>query len=548
MSKKITLAYSSWKDVIKLHIFPVLATLGHKLGYSWKSLGRSFLGKSVLIAQASHISGSFNTKQSEKKLDIYFLSMLGNYTHNIMIDIALAWGLIQRGHNVSMVLDDMCLPITEAKRNGEENRWDIISARGYLFGKRYFDAAGLKVIYLSDVVDKEAEVDVTEFQSIVDASILKHYRVGVISESLPNIESKRDLIKTSVAYTSQLGSYLLSLNPDRIILNHGIYSTWGPPFEILNKHNIPIVTYSKTKRKKTEKFNWNSTADWWDVSEEWERVRGEELTVAQHQKIDKYLASRVKHEDDVLVYNFGEKESKQQTFNRFGLDPLLPVFSLFTNVLWDAASAQREIVFDNPINWVFETIEYFLDKPHIQLIVKIHPAEVVIGTNQPFSELINERFEYIPANIVIIEPQENVNSWSIYEITSMGLVHTTTAGMELPLLGIPCAVVSRTHYRGKGFTIDVNSKEEYFNLLSSYSPKQPDKNKLMALSKRYAHLLFERYQIPFEIFDEITYTDVRSFNFDNIKELFEIPHFEYIIDAIIHKKPFLTDIRIEDKR
>ena len=107
-------------------------------------------------------------------------------------------------------------------------------------------------------------------------------------------------------------------------------------------------------------------------------------------------------------------------------------------MLWDAASAQREIVFRNPIEWVFETIEWFASHPEKQLIVKIHPAEVVIGTNQPFAEMIRKKIPELPSNVRLIEPDEKVNSWSIYKVTDLGIVHTTTAGMELPLLGIPC--------------------------------------------------------------------------------------------------------------
>ena len=47
-------------------------------------------------------------------------------------------------------------------------------------------------------------------------------------------------------------------------------------------------------------------------------------------------------------------------------------------------------------------------------------------------------------------------------MTDLGIVHTTTSGMEMPLVNVPVVVVSNTHYRGKGFTIDVENKEDYF--------------------------------------------------------------------------------------
>src|SRR6185437_6739251 len=131
--------------------------------------------------------------------------------------------------------------------------------------------------------------------------------------------------------------------------------------------------------------------------------------------------------------------------------------------------------------------------------------------------------------------------WSIYQVTDLGIVHTTTAGMELPLVGVPCVVVSKTHFREKGFTLDIDSKESYFNYLNDFKRENIDRDNLKMLSQRYAYLLFERYQVPFDVFDEVKWTDVRSWKFSSIDELFKIPFFRNIIDSIINKKDFLTE-------
>jgi hypothetical protein len=255
------------------------------------------------------------------------------------------------------------------------------------------------------------------------------------------------------------------MKPDRVIMSHGIYCTWGPARERLLAENIPVLTYAEAKKKDTHKFNWTNSADWWDVSQEWELVKDTPLTLEQEYSIDSYLQSRRNHSQDYRIYNFGEEETINQTLEHLKLDPDKPTFLLFTNVLWDAASTGREMAFANPIDWVTQTIEWFLKHPEKQIIVKIHPAEKVIGTNQPFTSIIAQHFPEIPDNVKIIEPQDNVNSWSVMRVAQLGLVHTTTAGIELALDGTPCVVVSRTHYRGKGFTIDVDSRDEYFGIL-----------------------------------------------------------------------------------
>jgi hypothetical protein len=120
-------------------------------------------------------------------------------------------------------------------------------------------------------------------------------------------------------------------------------------------------------------------------------------------------------------------------------------------------------------------------------------------------------------------------------------VHTTTAGMELPLLGIPSIVVSKTHFRGRGFTIDLNSKDAYFDYLSQFKKENVETERSKILAERYAFLLFERYQVPFEVFNLDEKRGVNFWRFNSISELFKIDYFEDIIDSIIKRKAFLTE-------
>lgn len=529
------------KDKIKSNVFPPIAGALNSVGVSWGKLGRSKLASATLIAQGRKIAKTIRPENIEKPLNIYFLTMLGGHTHNVSVDIVLAWGLQQKGHTVHFIIDDQSMPITEEKKAGFENRWQELSARSFNFGYKYITACGFKVSGISEIVDINHDRNISDFTSVIEAGLLKHFKVGVINDKLKGVNEKKKMLEESAKISALIGDYLVKQSDaDRVIMSHGIYPTWGPAFQILIENKIPVVTYGKTKRKRAEKFNWNATGDWWDVSEEWEKVKNIPLNEKQQTKIDHYLKTRITHSEDVLIYNFGELEEKELTIKRFQLDPKKLTYTLFTNVLWDAASAQREIAFKNPVEWVIETIEWFKNHPEKQLIVKIHPAEKVIGTNQPFAQLILELME-LPGNVRLIKPEEKVNSWSIYKVTDLGLVHTSTAGMELPLVNVPCVVVSKTHFRDKGFSVDIKSKEEYFAYLENFDPSTINIEKGKSLAERYAYLLFERYQMPFEVFDEISFTNVRSFTFNTIDELFEKPYFNHIIESIIHKGQFLTE-------
>lgn len=525
------------KDRLKIYIFPGLLRFLHKIGFSWETLGKpTFFNNSVMLAQAKYL-GHLTIDKIDKPQNIVVLLMLSESKFHLYIESLLALGLKKKGHNITFIIDDNTLPIQEFKRRGNENNWDEQTKTAFAFASKFLETIGLEYVAISEFIKDAPKLNYDgKYAPVLEASILKHYKVGVVTDDLPDIKNRTELFKKAIAITDYIGKKLIALKVDKVIMNHGIYSTWGPPYQVLDAHNIPILVHSRAKKKYAQVFNWNKTGDSWDVTDEWNRVKDIELTDAQLTEVKDYIDTRIMHKDDVTVYNFGEKTGKEETVKKLGIDKSKPVYTLFTNVLWDAASAHREITFKNPVEWVIETVKWFNGHPEKQLIVKIHPAEVIAGTNMPFYDIIQNAVTP-RENIKIIKPDAEINSWSVYDITDLGLVHTTTAGMELPLVDKPCVVVSQTHYRGKGFTIDVNSIAEYFKVLGNFNINDYDlvKNKKEAL--KYAYLLFIRYQTPFEMFYERKPSDFRGYRFDNIDDYFGYGNYDDLIDKIIYNKP-----------
>ncbi len=525
------------KENFKLAVLPSIAKLLHKIGVSWKTLGYSKINQYTVFAQSEVLHNDkwkSQIDQADKKMNIVFLTILGGHIYNMNIDLALANVLRARGHNVKFILDDSRFPISQLQNSKNEESWVKLNLKNYLWGKKFIDIWNFPVNWVSEY--KKSYSGDLAFDEVLEASLLRHYKVGVLNDDLPRLEEVTNMTHESISISASLGQELSDLKPDAVIMSHGIYAMWGPAYQILRQNNIDVLTYGRGKKKGTSKFNWNCTADWWDVTEEWKSLSKRELTVSEESEIDSYLESRIEQKEDVFIYNFGDLESRQKTLKRFNLDENKTTYTLFTNVLWDAASAQREIVFTNPVEWVIDTIEWFRDNPDKQLLIKIHPAELVIGTNMKFVDIINNNIKDLPPNVILIDPSEKVNSWSIYSVTDLGIVHTTTVGMELPLRGIPCVVVSRTHYRGKGFTVDLDSKNEYFDYLQKFKKSMSLDQHIIKQAKKYAYLLFERYQMPLDLFDEKVSTDVRALKFNSIEELAQKPTISKVVKAIENKQ------------
>ena len=71
-----------------------------------------------------------------------------------------------------------------------------------------------------------------------------------------------------------------------------------------------------------------------------------------------------------------------------------------------------------------------------------------------------------------------------------GLVYSSTAGLEMVLAGKPVIVAAQTHYRSKGFTIDVESPGEFIAALNHLLVDSLSMSPDIVLARRYAYLFF----------------------------------------------------------
>ena len=176
-----------------------------------------------------------------------------------------------------------------------------------------------------------------------------------------------------------------------------------------------------------------------------------------------------------------------------------PLALLATNVLGDSLTLGRQRITHTMAEMIVKTIGYFNHHPELQLVVRVHPGELKThGTSM--IDVINEAYAELPENIHIIRPEDKTNTYDLMEIADFGVVYTTTVGMEMAMSGLAVIVTGKTHYAGKGFTLDPQTWQEYEHLLDRISqnpaaarltPEQLEKAWL------YAYLFFFEYSLPF---------------------------------------------------
>jgi capsule polysaccharide export protein KpsC/LpsZ len=131
--------------------------------------------------------------------------------------------------------------------------------------------------------------------------------------------------------------------------------------------------------------------------------------------------------------------------------------------------------------------------------VRVHPGEL-LGAGQPSVEVIESALPELPDHVLVIPPEAKVNTYDLIELADVGLVYTTTVGLEMAMSGIPVVVAGRTHYRGKGFTHDPESWAAYVAIIRELL-ESPERHRLsqqqVDLAWRYAYVFFFDFPRPY---------------------------------------------------
>ncbi|MCU4754406.1 hypothetical protein OB919_20940 [Halobacteria archaeon AArc-curdl1] len=182
------------------------------------------------------------------------------------------------------------------------------------------------------------------------------------------------------------------------------------------------------------------------------------------------------------------------------------VVGLFTNLIWDASLEAKEGAYSDPFEWLETTLDWFESNPDELLVIKTHPAEGKHGTNQQVSTWIRDYCGTLPENIILLEPDSEVNPYEMIRDIDVGIVYNSIIGLEMAYEGIPVIVAGDPHYRDLGFTHDATNPDDYTEYLDELS-QGFDTSSTERLARRYAHYFFERKHIPVEFYEsEGTYS------------------------------------------
>lgn len=345
-----------------------------------------------------------------------------------------------------------------------------------------------------------------------------------------------------------------AINPDIIYSNDSFYYPFSILEEIAKRRDIPFYN-AYGYRKDTYTYAMNaSTLSMKNLDSAWKRFSKHELDAEESKFIADYVSNRRKGSDMLLNTADPFLSAKQIHAESIHgvIDKGKKTALMATNVTWDAATLDRDIVFDNIVDWVLYTIDWFANNKEWQLIVRTHPGE--ISKNIPEARericaiVLKEYDDALPSNIILVDGDAPLSIYDLFEDTDLGLVYTSTVGLEMCCNGIPTIVVADAPYREKGFTYDafnVKEYEEKLDKLTKISLSDEQKKRIKEQAEKFFLLYYFVYMLP-NPFYKFTYEEGVKMIMKESEDLLPGNNqiWDYLCESILEKKAIISEERI----
>lgn len=418
--------------------------------------------------------------------------------------------------------------------------------------------------YVTPVLREEtnrlvAQMDLADYRNMVfDGMPVGHWASDVIRNNhmvgddslVPDLPGQvRHFFYNILLMIEGCRKALQDIRPDVIVSNDSYYYQWAILEELSRRQNIPFYSHWQGGRRMGWCYAHNEPAMELNLSRYWPVFSKIDLLPFEERIVDDFLAARPTGGTMTLNTADPTKNSDNHAIEK--IDFSKPTVLLAANVIWDLAALNREIQFNDMIDWACQTIEFFREHPEWQLIIKPHPAELnknLPATRQLLAEEIANRILQLPPNVVICSPLTKLSVYDLIPHVRFGLVFTSTVGLEMACRGMAVVTGGVSVYHDMGFTFDPPTAQEYFKTLQVLM-KAPEVTALneerSTLARKFLYLYLFRYYTSLNLFDH-SFTDHPTLLIHDARELMPGANdvLDYVCDTIVAHQPIVSEDRL----
>lgn len=331
--------------------------------------------------------------------------------------------------------------------------------------------------------------------------------------------------------------------PDIVLLVNGKSLLYSYMYEVARLNNIQTTTWEEGMYFDTSVVLANNlkAIDFPVEPEIWEEIKKYQFPEEELKKVEVYFDKWKKQEATSYKYYDNAIEDFEKICKELSIDRSKKIISAFPNIIWDTNALDRELAFESMMDWLYCTIDFVQKNQGHLLIIRAHPGEIRlrVNTRSKVKDLIIDKYGTIPENVKIIEPESEISSYEIARNSGYCTLYTGTLGIELALMGMKPIICGTPFYFNKGFSNDVYSKNDYFEILSGRKELvQPNQE----LLKKFMYIVLYKLVKQPEFF--VGYNGhpqnpvVRINTFKNFPE--SMPVVNDIVESIVGNKSFIS--------
>ncbi len=459
---------------------------------------------------------------------ILIATSVGGDLHMISVESLLAVALTLRGASVHILLCDGVLPAcfwcdatfypndSYFVKNGPKKD---LCRTCFPFAQSLLQPLGLIVHRYSNLLEETNFEEAESLGNTIPLSDIEGYTFDGIAvgehalagalrffaraslENEPNGEAiLRRYFKAALLTTWATRRLLQTYNFECAAFNHGIYVPQGVIGEVARASGVRVVNWNPAYRKQCFIFTHHETYHHQLIAEPTSNWENMPWTAKMEKRLMNYLKSRWLGTQDWIWFHESPEFDLEAIVQEIGVDFTKPCIGLLTNVMWDAKLHYPANAFPNMLSWVLQTIRYFEQHPELQLLIRVHPAEIrgSLRSRQPIIKEISKLFPTLPPNVFIIPPDSKVSTYAVMLQCNTILIYGTKMGVELTSKGIPVIVAGEAWIRNKNLTLDATSVEDYFQYLDRLPLSHRLDRETTQRARKYAYHFFFRRMIPLE--------------------------------------------------
>ena len=502
---------------------------------------------------------------------VLMATSIGSYAHAVSLESALAAALTFRGAEVHALLCDGSMTACaeceaslypDVAKFVEHGPTRDLCRDCQWPAERVYGQLGLKVHRYGDWLTAEDRTEAKRAASSLPAdqieaftldglAIGEHAHAGALrffaTGSLtgePHAEAVfRRYLESALLTAFATRRLLRTVEFSSAVLTHGIYVPWGILGEVARQEGVHVSTWNVAYRKRRFIFSHDDTYHHTLMTEPHEHWENMKLSVTQERELMQYLRSRREGMFDWIVFHQATLQDAGVIARHVGIDSTRPVIGLLTNVSWDAQLHYPANAFPNMLEWLVQTCEYFATRPDLQLLIRIHPAEIsgFPPSRQPILRELRTRLPRLASNIIVVPPESGISTYALMSLCNAAIIYGTKMGVELTSVGLPVIVAGEAWIRNKGLTHDASTPEEYFDILRQLPFSERLGEKQLARARRYAYHFFFNRMIPLPFIQPKAGYPIYNVKLDTLKALLPgaSQGLDIICDGILGRRPFV---------